>query len=229
MVESKRKPGRPKGSTNKPKAEPPKNEKMPKAPSRIKDEIFSVIIIALGIFLIISFNTTATGEVGYFLRQVLKGSFGLIALALPYYLIIYGLLLLIKKAAHITGKSMFFLTLIFLMVCIMNSSLYIDALNIVLWPMDLKGFYLSGISLEGGGLFGTVLALILIKTIGTWGLYISSIVVILISLLLILNTPFSQFFTMIKERRMERKKKKEENVVVINEPTIEEAVIKTFE
>lgn len=229
MQEGKRKPGRPKGSKNKPKNDTAQKEKPVKTSSRIKDEIWSVIIIAMGVFLIISFNTNAAGEVGHFLKEILKGSFGLVAMALPYYLIIYGLLLLLRKAVHITAKSMVFLALIFLMICIMNSSLYIDSENLTVWPMDFKGFYQDGISLEGGGLFGTVLGLLLIKTIGTWGLYISSIVVILICLLLILNTPFSQFFSMMKARRAEKKQRKEEVSIFKEEPLIEEAVIKTFD
>ncbi|NLB23920.1 MAG: hypothetical protein GX828_00515, partial [Clostridiales bacterium] len=229
MQEGKRKPGRPKGSKNKPKNDTAQKEKPVKTSSRIKDEIWSVIIIAIGVFIIISFNTNAAGEVGHFLKEILKGSFGLVAMALPYYLIIYGLLLLLRKAVHITAKSMVFLTLIFLMICIMNSSLYIDSENLTVWPMDFKGFYQDGISLEGGGLFGTVLGLLLIKTIGTWGLYISSIVVILICLLLILNTPFSQFFSMMKARRAEKKQRKEEVSIFKEEPLIEEAVIKTFD
>ena len=238
MAEKKRGPGRPAGSKNKIKAtdagnankkhadrksvEKKAQTKEKREPSRIRDEIWASIIIALGIFLIIALQTSAAGELGNFLSNILKGSFGLVALGLPYYLIIYGLLLFAKKTVHLSGRSIILLFVIFFMICILNASLYIDAQTVILWPIDFTKLYQEGVALIGGGFFGMILASFLIKGIGNWGLWIFSVVIIFICLLLILNTPLSIFFESLKEKRKARKEKEDSE-------TYEEAYEETYE
>ena len=111
MVEEKKRRGRPPGSKNKSRSTtvPQKNE----AGSRLKDEIWAIAILAFGIFLVVSIQTEAAGQLGLVISKLLKGSFGMIAYVLPYYLLLYGLLLFAKRTAHISGRSVVFLFLIF--------------------------------------------------------------------------------------------------------------------
>ena len=62
------------------KAEREKHKEEILRKSRIHDEIWAVVLIALGVFLAVSIQTTATGIFGAVLKSVLMGSFGLIAL-----------------------------------------------------------------------------------------------------------------------------------------------------
>jgi S-DNA-T family DNA segregation ATPase FtsK/SpoIIIE len=242
MAETKRGPGRPPGSKNKntkTKESPKKASKetkekeaqvRAKTGSRVRDEIWAIILIAIGVFLVIALQTDTAGEFGHILSDFLKGCFGIIALGLPYYLILYGLLLFAKRTVHITGRSVFFLFIIFLMACIMNASRFIQEDGLDLWPMAFMEFFHHGITLEGGGLVGTVLAQLLIKAFGMVGLWIFSIVIIIICLLLVINTPVSQFIETLAEKRArkkadlvhetswEKQEEEEEKIVVVPEP-----------
>ena len=101
MVEEKKKRGRPPGSKNKSKIKSaPVQAKQTAAGSRLKDEIWAIIILAAGVFLVIALQTEAAGQFGHMISRLLKGCFGTIAFALPYYLILYGLLLFAKRTIH---------------------------------------------------------------------------------------------------------------------------------
>jgi len=204
MVEEKKRRGRPPGSKNKPKGktEPLKTE----AGSRLKDEIWAIVILALGAFLVVSLQTDAAGQFGRIISGFLKGSFGVIALVLPYYLILYGLLLFAKRTAHISGRSIMFLLLIFLMLTLMNSARYLGAdTNYSFSLQFISQMFELGKELDSGGAFGMAAGYLLVKVIGMTGLYILSIVVVLISVMMVINTPISQFFDAMKAKRQAKK------------------------
>lgn len=207
-MEQKRKPGRPKGSKN--KGSEIKREKdldALLAKSRLKDEIWAIVILALGSFLVIALQTEAAGQFGRIISDLLKGMFALIAFALPYYLILYGLLLFLKRAAHISGRSILFLTLIFLMATVLNSARFLTPDSMGFSISFLRDSFDQGVLLKGGGAFGMTVGLLLQKTIGLPGLGILASVVILISTLLVINTPISQFFDQWKLKRAMAKEK----------------------
>ncbi|HYE68168.1 MAG TPA: DNA translocase FtsK [Anaerovoracaceae bacterium] len=204
MVDEKKKRGRPPGSKNKStsKSVPAKIE----AGSRLKDEIWAIVILAIGTFLVVSLQTEAAGQFGHIISKLLKGSFGIIAYVLPYYLILYGLLLFAKRTAHISGRSVIFLFLIFLMVTLINSAKYLGAdANYSFSFQFISQMFQLGTELKSGGAFGMTAGYLLVKVIGMIGLYILSIVVILISIMLVINTPVSQFFDSMKAKRQAKK------------------------
>ncbi|MDD3349397.1 MAG: DNA translocase FtsK [Eubacteriales bacterium] len=202
MPTQKKKTGRPAGSKNKSSKEKMEQDLLAKqAKSRIKDEIWAIILMALGAFFVIGLQTQAAGEFGRIISDLLKGLFAEVAYALPYYLILYGMLLFLKRAAHITGRSVFFLVLIFLSTTMINSARFLKG-EAISWTFDfLKNSFDQGVLLEGGGAFGMNLGFLLVKAIGLWGLYLFSAVIILVSLLLVVNSPVSQFFDNWKLRR----------------------------
>lgn len=226
MADEKRKPGRPPGSKTKSgnatankkvtgktstgkKTAANKKEKKPiKAGSRVNDEIWAIIIMAVGVFLVVAMQTGAAGRIGEIISALLKGTFGLIAYVLPYYLILYGILLFAKRTAHIGGRSAVFLIVIFLMVVLMNAGRYIDPDNLKL-SFDLaKKVYLAGSS--NGGLFGIFVGGGLVKAIGKSGLYIFSVVMTVVSLLLVINTPISQFLDDARAKKAQRQRERAE-------------------
>ena len=109
MAESKRGPGRPPGSKNKTtknntgaasskaKAKAQEIQAKKKADQRVMDEIWAIITIAIGAFLAVATMTGGAGEFGNMIGAALRGVFGFMAYILPFYLILFGVLLKITS------------------------------------------------------------------------------------------------------------------------------------
>lgn len=234
MSGTKRKPGRPPGSKNKNSKSSAKGKSSVRSSSakgttsrsaktsssaktaeskingRVKDEIVAILIIALGIFLAIAFHTEVAGAVGAGLSQFFKGLFGFAAYILPYYFIVYGVLLFAKKTIHVGVKSVVLLLIIFFMISLINSARFIDDAVMDAGLFNMAVHYNNGMVLDDGGLFGMVLGKLIVKLIGIPGLYILAIVVIVICMLLLMNTPVSRFFERAKEKKEQRAVEREE-------------------
>lgn len=176
----------------------------------VRDEIVSIILVAIGIFFIIAFQTEAAGAIGLSLSHFFKGLFGFAAYILPYYFIIYGVLLFMRKTIHVGVKSAVLLLIIFLMISLINSARFIDdaVLNQRFWNISV--YYNNGMALDDGGAFGMMVGKLIVKLIGIPGLYIFSVVAIVICLLMLMNTPVSRFLEKAKERKEKRSESREE-------------------
>ncbi|MDR2354667.1 MAG: DNA translocase FtsK [Clostridiales Family XIII bacterium] len=173
-------------------------------PVRLRDEIWAIALTAVGVFLIAALQTNAAGQFGEAMKTLLKGCFGFMGYVLPYYMIVYGALLFAKKAARPGGRSLFFCALIFLLLTVINASRYIGE-DAGFGVSALRQIFDRGAAGAGGGFFGELIGLGLIKLIGKPGLYILCGTGLLISLLLVINTPISQMFDRLKAKRAERK------------------------
>lgn len=178
--------------------------------SSVRDEIVAIILVAIGVFFIIAFQTEAAGSVGLSLSHFFKGLFGFAAHLLPYYFILYGVLLFMRKTIHVGVKSAVLLLIIFLMISLINSARFIDEaiLNQRFWNVSV--YYNNGMALDDGGAFGMMVGKMIVRLVGAPGLYIFAIVVIFICLLLIMNTPVSRFFEKARERREKRRESQAE-------------------
>ena len=228
MAETKRGPGRPPGSKNKTtkdsaasagksassgksgtgsraKEKAQEIQAKKKADKRVIDEIWAIITIAIGAFLIVATFTSGAGKVGEMIGETLKGIFGHMAYVLPFYLILFGGLLFARKTSHFSIKTVGLLFLTLLMMCTLNSMRYVDESKLTLTWEIMKGFYTSGTTLADGGFLGMILATLLIKWFGKAGCIIFTLVAIFICLLLIINTPVSRFFEKIGDKIEERK------------------------
>ena len=143
----------------------------------IKDEIISVLIIALGVFLIVSMHLNTTGAVGESIRNTLKWLFGIISYGLPYYLIVYGILNFAQKTSYISWRSVAAFCGLFVIVSIA---------------------FKQGI--VGGSVNGWVE-----PTIGSTGVYIACAAVAVICLIFLINTPISKLFDSIKIKARARR------------------------
>ena len=211
----KKKRGRPRGSTNKSKPKPGKTASFTRESTRvpldlrIKDEIWAIIIIALGIFFLVSLQTEATGQFGIAISIFLKGTFGTVAYALPYMMILYGLLLFAKKTSHLNGKSLIFLIIIIFSISIINSYRFLGDYSSVKFSFQyIRDIFDTGTSLTSGGFIGMLFGNLLVKIAGMPGLFIFSILMIVISILLVMNTPFSQLIENWLEKRRIKKEEK---------------------
>lgn len=209
-----------KGSSSKNGSDSKKTQKKIKSGSRVKDEIWSLIIMSLSVFLIIAMQTGAAGRFGEIISAVLKGSFGLIGYILPYYLLIYGIMLFAKRTAHIGSRSIAFLIIIYLMLVLLNAVRYIEPESFKITIDEIKLVYEAGS--ESGGLFGMFAGGAIALAIGKPGLCIFSVVVTIISLLLVVDTPISQFLDNAKAKRAERQREREEAELAAMEEEYEE-------
>ncbi|MBE6045960.1 MAG: DNA translocase FtsK [Clostridiales bacterium] len=180
------------------------------AKAQIKDEILGIILVALGVFLIVALQTKAAGVAGEVISKGLKGLFGFVAFFLPYYFIVYGVLLFLKKTIHIGIKSLIYLVIIYLAIDLVNAARFMDDIAAGgSWGGFSKSFH-DGIALDGGGVFGMGVGGLITSFMGVAGLYIFAFVVIFIFLLLLINTPISRFFEGFKVRRNRRILEREE-------------------
>ena len=217
MAEKKRGPGRPPGSKNKksnlsPQAEKnvQKMELRRESKAQIKDEILGIVLVALGIFLVIALQTHAAGIVGDGISKGLKGMFGFVAFLLPYYFIIYGILLFLKKTIHIGIKSIIYLVVIYLSISLINAGRFMDKIAAGESWGGFSKYFDDGVALNGGGVFGMGVGGTITNLIGVPGLYIFSFAVFLVFVLLLFNTPVSRFFENIKLRKQRRELEKQE-------------------
>ena len=182
------------------------------------DEIWAIISIALGVFLIVATFTEGAGQLGEMIGDFLKGLFGFMAYVLPFYLIVFGILLFTKKAVSISVKTTLLLLLLLLMLSTMNSIRFVENYPSLDFSLDkIKEFYTAGVTLKSGGFFGMILATLLIKGFGTAGCWIFSLVVSIICLLLIINTPVSRFIGKIGDKMEARKLAKEHSYLDADE------------
>ena len=226
MTQKKRGPGRPPGSKNKKSSSSSSKRKTEASPqvqqavqkmemrleakAQLKDEILGIILVALGVFLIVALQTSAAGMVGEAISRGLKGMFGFVAFFLPYYFIVYGVLLFLKKTIHIGIKSIIYLVIIYLAIDLVNAGRFMDKIAA---GGDWGGFskcFTDGVTLHGGGVFGMGVGGLITKFMGVAGLYIIAFAIIFVFLLLLVNTPIARFFEGFKQRRTRRMLEKAE-------------------
>ena len=125
-----------------------------------------VLVIAIGVFLVIATLTEGAGQFGELIDNFLKGLFGFVAYILPFYLILFGILLFSKKTVSISLKTTALVFVLLLMIATMNSVHFINVDKISFDFESIKMFYENGIDLKSGGLFGMFIATLLIKWFG---------------------------------------------------------------
>lgn len=168
----------------------------------IHDEILSVIIIAIGVFLAVSLHTVSTGAVGKFVQQLLFGLFGRMGYVLPYYLIIYGILNFAQKTSYISWRSVLFCSILFILISTINATVFFPVLREISFE-PLKAAFLEGKA--NGGAVGLTVYTLLSRFVGKIGIYIICAAGILICLVFIINTPISAMFDKIRIKAQARR------------------------
>ena len=173
---------------------------------RIKDEIIAIVIIAVGLFLVFSLLTGTTGAVGVAVKAFLGGLLGWVAYILPFFLIVYGVLVFARKTSLVTVGSLIAVIVLFvLLTCLIaNFKPPLKGSASYDFSMTLKGIYAMGT--EGGGIIGVYAGGFIKNLIGEMGLYLVSALGIIICLMFILNTPLS---TLVDNARLRSKARKQ--------------------
>lgn len=182
--------------------------------NRIREDILAVVILAFGAFFIVALQTKGAGQIGSEIAGFLKGMFGLAAYILPYYLILYGILVIAKKTSGSTGRNVILMLVTYLSLTLINSGRFI-VVKTMITSGYISSSYSTGQILDSGGLFGMLVGLIMSKLIGVVGLYIFSTVLIIICGIIIINTPISAFIENMKLRRdIKREEKLEQEELI---------------
>jgi S-DNA-T family DNA segregation ATPase FtsK/SpoIIIE len=172
-------------------------EKLHKS-KRLHDEIWAIVIIALGVLVVLSLHTEMIGALGAVTKSIMFGIFGRVAYILAYFLIAYGILIFLNKTSYLTLRSLLCLLALFICVCMLNASMY-EGLGTELSAGLIREAYAA--ETMNIGVFGAVAGTLLNKLAGLVGMRIIAICGIVITLMFIIDTPISVFFDNMKIRR----------------------------
>ena len=188
---------------------------------KVKDEITAVVIIAIGLFLILSMFTGTTGAVGAAVKAFFAGLFGWVSYILPFFLLIYGILVFAQKTSLVTGRSVIAGAILIILITCFVANLKTPLKEVVKYDFSMPIKTIYSLGTESGGIIGVYAGGFIKNLIGEMGLYLICLAGVIISLLLILNTPLSTLFDNARIRRKAHKEAKLE--ARLEEEKLEEA------
>ncbi len=165
---------------------------------RLHDEIWAIVIIALGVLVVLSLHTNLIGALGAVTKAVMFGIFGRVAYVLAYFLILYGILIFLNKTSYLTLRSLLCLLALFICICMLNASLDENLGTELSGGLIREAYKAETMQI---GVFGAVCGTLLNKLAGLVGMRIISICGIVITLMFIIDTPISVFFDNLKIKR----------------------------
>lgn len=171
---------------------------------RTIDVIWSITLIAVGVFLLCTVVRKSTGALGLKIHDICMGLFGIMGYVLPFLFLAAGVLLLMKKLQHIGGRTAVCSIFIFIQMCILNSYRFIDESKLAYDFADIVRYYKMGVTGGKGGAVGMELGSLIVKFFGMAGLLIISISILIICIFLVADTPISQFFENLSHKRETR-------------------------
>ncbi len=218
MAENKRKTaGRPKSSkknTNNTKNKGSKvqvGEPITKT-KKLSAEIKGIIIIALGLFVMLSFFDV-TGIVGSIFKDIVMGLFGGAATIFSIFIICTGINIFLEKKRKALGYKIWVLFALMLVTSVVWSLWfgnteweYPDFKNAIM------SMYAYGIDGGGGGVLGTLICIALVKFLGVVGTTLVSVALALILLIILTEVSFEKIFRKISLYIKESKEKLAEDL-----------------
>lgn len=176
--------------------------------SAVRHSIAALIMIAIGIFLIISIQTDLAGVAGAAIGDCFKGLFGAGAFILAYLTLIYGILMFARATVPFRGRTILLLVILFLMADLINAGRFVRQMKYGL--LGLPEVFRQGVALKNGGVFGMYVGRQLYDWLGMAGLYLVAGVVTVICVMLLVNTPMSRLLEQARIQRLRRAEKKAE-------------------
>ncbi|MBN2058002.1 MAG: DNA translocase FtsK 4TM domain-containing protein [Candidatus Saganbacteria bacterium] len=149
-----------------------------KIPSKFKQDIVGILLLALAVFVFVANLSSATGLVGFFVvKTFLRSAMGVGVLVLPFFIGLYGLILLLRHEIKELTVRLFGLLILFL-TYITVAQFYEAG-----YFTDVESVYFAG----AGGLIGYGAHYALVRTVGVWGAYIILTALALIGGLMLAN------------------------------------------
>ncbi len=173
--------------------------------SRTADAITAIISIAVSIFTIIALLTEKTGQVGMILSLFLKGMLGMVAYILPFYVIVHAVLMLARRVAHANSRTVLFTIILICDIAMLNSIRFEHIRSSEFYPNYMVDMFQEGTNLNSAGLVGMTLGRLACQLVDIAGLIIIGIVVLIICVILVADTPISQYFDQLRIKRNQKK------------------------
>lgn len=159
----------------------------PENPSR-RFEISAIVIIAIGALCLVSLLSDAAGIIGTWLSALLRYVFGSLAVVPPIMLIVHALLSLrAGKRVQYSLKAYAVVSLYLAALCVAHL-LVGEPLS-----MSIAGVRSFSAQDPGGGIIGAFMSTVLIRAVGRAGSWVVIMAWVLISGILLSNTPLSLF------------------------------------
>ncbi len=161
-------------------------------------EIKGIVLIALGIFVALSFWGGATGIVGETFKSLLMGLFGGAAVIFFVFIIWTGINMFIEKKRENNGYKIWVLFALMVVTSVLWAVWHGDTE----WAYPdfwsgIKGMYDWGKDGSSGGVIGTSLCILLVKCLGVVGTSVVSIAAAMILLLILTEVSLEKMFNAI--------------------------------
>ena len=174
-------------------------------------EVKGIVLIAVGIFLVVSLYFDVTGAVGHWFKELVLGLFGGPAMIFFVFVIWAGVDMFIEKKNEKATYKIWLLALLMIFISVLwaafcggdewNHNSFIEA---------LQSMYSYGVA--GGGVIGGLLCAGLSKLIGAVGTIILSVAVILILLVILTEVSIEKLFRKIGSFMKKNRDKIAENL-----------------
>jgi S-DNA-T family DNA segregation ATPase FtsK/SpoIIIE len=148
-----------------------------------KREITGVCLIAFGLFLGVGLYTEAAGILGNAVGDVVFGFFGLTGYAIPFALFAGGIALIVLSKKKVRGQYSLLINMAVWCVLVIIHIYTRPVIENISFLSYCKDAYLYGVSSQGGGLLGSMLAypsLLLLGEAGSYILFIAAVVVVIL-------------------------------------------------
>lgn len=192
--------------TKKKKASPSKAKKPDvknKKQSRVKDDVYGVLLLLAAVLVIFSFTTDLIGVVGGFLRKVFFGLLGPGAFLLPVFFVYIGIML-IATNKKLTSRGVFGSVFILVFSSFFNIFLFTaPAMNETPFPEYLSSltsslFESGSTSLSSGGVLGGYISVPLSAAFGKVGAGIILFAIMLVTFIVATGIDIKAMFAVMK-------------------------------
>ncbi len=158
-------------------------------------EIKGIVLIALGIFVALSFWGNATGIVGEVFTGILMGLFGGASALFFIFIIWTGVNMFLERKRDNSGYKIWVLFMLMVVTSIIWAIWHEDtAWNYADFKSAIKEMYQWGTAGASGGVIGTTLCILLVKCLGTVGTAIVTIAAAMILLLILTELSLEKIF-----------------------------------
>lgn len=175
---------------------------------KLSAEVKGILLIALGVFVVLSLFTGATGIVGSFFKAVSMGLFGGAARIFPIFIIWTGVNIFMERKKVTTGYKVWVLVALMTVTSVLWSLVGGNTE----WIYDnfvaaVESMYVYGGDGYGGGIIGGFICIGIVKCIGVGGATLVTISAMLILLIILTEVSFEKMFKKISLYIKESKEK----------------------
>jgi DNA segregation ATPase FtsK/SpoIIIE, S-DNA-T family len=185
-----------------------KSKKKKNIESSFKAEYNNLITIFIGIFLLYSLNSSSMGLLGTVIQNIFLGLFGKLSIAIPFIIIISGVLGFFEKNEYIyriKSTKLYYIGVLFIFI-------FYGLMNAKNLPIDsptnsyvIKEVSKQAIQGEGCGLIATIITYYVTKVFGITGAWLVSIFALLITGLFTFNISLKDVIYTIKVKIQKNK------------------------